>query len=732
VSDHINTSEIALNILHGSARLAVAEPGQATAIDLTACDREPIHIPGAIQPHGLLLVADTRDLVVLGGAGNVEERLEPEWLGRTLTDLLQQDVREKLDAASGSTTMVLDQVHRIGRTFDVTAHRSEDRIIVELEPASARMTSAAEALTTLDAAANLFERVADLRDLCAQAAVAFRQLTGFDRVMVYRFLDDETGVVLAEDRDPAVSSFLNHHFPASDIPRQARALYVRNRVRVIPDVNYEPAPFRSASDHLYALDMSDIALRSVSPIHLQYLKNMGVAASASISVVLDGMLWGLIACHNRTPRHIPYDVRLACRALAGSLSRQIRAKDEAEHYRERIRLRSLEDAAVSRLDGGVSLDTFFASTGDELCTMLGAHGFAAVQGDDIHAAGSCPDRPALHALAVWVRERILLEPFSTDRLSQAYPPALDYRELASGLLATTMSIDQSTVLMWFRPEALAVVNWAGNPHKAIDTDPDAILTPRTSFEAWSHAVRGLSRPWSLLEIESANRLMRNIFEARQNRRVRDLNRELTATVSDNESLLRQKDYLLKEVDHRTQNSLQLVSAFLGLQAKTEADDVLTGHLKEAQRRVSAVALVHRRLYSDARVETVDLSRYLDDLCVELKSSMGSEWGDRIATYLAPIIVSPDEAVHVGLILTELVINANKYAYAGAPGPIAITLEQHGSRFRLIVADSGSGKSGARQGFGSRMLVAMVEQLAGTLEEADNAPGLRVVVTAPIK
>jgi chemotaxis family two-component system sensor kinase Cph1 len=701
-------------------------------INITACDREPIHIPGAIQPHGLLLVAGAPELTVFGGAGDVEGRLAHDWLGRGLDDLLGQDVRARLDAAPHSTTIALDPVRGAAETFDASAHWADGRVIVELEPAAARQVSAAEALTALDAANVLFERAISLRELCERAAAAFRRLTGFDRVMVYRFLDDDAGVVLAEDRDPALGSFLNHHFPASDIPRQARTLYVRNRVRVIPDVGYVPAPLRSASTDLAALDLSDVALRSVSPIHLRYLQNMGVAASASVSIVRDGVLWGLIACHHGAPRTLSYDVRLACQSLAGGLSRQIRAKEEAEHYRERIRLRALEDAVISRLGTEASLRDFFASTGAELCDTLAATGFAAVQGADLYVTGHCPDDDAVRALAYWIKGKIVLEPYSANNLGERHPPAQAYTDRASGLLATVMDTEEPTVLMWFRPEEIETVNWAGNPHKAVDADPAALLTPRTSFEAWSQAVRGRARPWSLLEIESSNRLMRTIFEARQNRRVRDLNRELTATIKENEALLQQKDYLLKEVNHRTQNSLQLVSAFLGLQSTAVADAALTVHLKEAQRRVAAVALVNRRLYSDDRLETVDLSRYLEDLCEELKASMDRAWSEQITTHLAPIAVSADRAVHVGLVVTELVINANKYAYDGGSGPISISLEQHGARFRLIVADSGGGKTRDRQGFGSRMLAAIVEQMSGTIEDADNEPGLRVVVTAMIK
>jgi light-regulated signal transduction histidine kinase (bacteriophytochrome) len=194
-------------------------------------------------------------------------------------------------------------------------------------------------LAGLDAAGSSFERAVDLRELCDRAAAAFRELTGFDRVMIYRFLDDDSGVVLAEARSAELGSFLNHHFPASDIPAQARSLYVRSRVRVIPDVGYEPAPLRPPGAACSRLDLGDIALRSVSPVHIQYLKNMGVAASASISIVKDGVLWGLIACHHHAPRQISYETRMTCRTLAGGLARQIRAKEEAGTYRKRSRSR---------------------------------------------------------------------------------------------------------------------------------------------------------------------------------------------------------------------------------------------------------------------------------------------------------------------------------------------------------------------------------------------------------
>lgn len=701
--------------------------------DLTICDREPIHTPASIQPHGLLLVADGSTLSVIAGAGDIEGRLAQDWLYQPLDQLVGRDLVARLTAFADQGTIALGHLRGPAHElFDVVAHRSAETVFVELEPAADVAVSATQVLLDLDAASATFERASNLRELCIRAVKTFRQMTGFDRVMLYRFLDDEAGVVLAEDKVPELGTFLNHHFPASDIPKQARALYVRNRVRVIPDVGYGPAPLRPASNTLAMLDLSDVSLRSVSPIHVQYLKNMDVQASASISIVKDGLLWGLIACHNRTPKTLTYDVRIACRTLAGGLARQIRAKDEAELYRERIRLRTAEDAVVSRLGSDLALDDFLASTGEDLCRMLAADGFAAVQGKDLYVFGHCPDRADVREVAGWVKDRAAAVPFSTFSLGQHFEPSRAYQDLASGLLAVTMSTEVPTILLWFRAEQIEVVNWAGNPHKAVTVDPNATLEPRTSFEAWTESVRGRSTPWTLGEIEAANRLRTVIFESRQNQRVRNLNRDLTLAIGDKEALLLQKDYLLKEVNHRVQNSLQLVSAFLAMQSRAVGDATLTQHLSEAQRRISAVSLVHRRLYTDDRIETVDLARYLEELATEMRASMGPEWDGKITLDLAPILISTDRAVKVGLILTELVINSNKYAYGGEPGPIAIGLEQHRSRFRLSVADRGPGKVQKRQGFGTRIMNSLIDQLSGSIDESSNDPGLCVVVTAPIQ
>lgn len=694
---------------------------------LTGCDLEPIHIPGSIQPYGVMLIVDEAGVIV-GYAGEAGAAL-----GQRLETVFGRSAEQVSASLSDYGVRVIGDASLHGAPRDAIAYRSGDHLVVELTEKTADVELDAEFLSQMETLGATLERSTSLPDLSTQAAIIFQELTGYGRVMIYQFVDDDAGVVLGEAISDASSSFMNHHFPASDIPRQARALYVRNKVRVIADVHYTPAPVVSASSDLQAIDMSDSMLRSVSPVHIQYLKNMGVAASASMSIVKDGILWGLVACHHHEPRNLSLTTRLACQSVATALARQVKAREESELYRERIRLRAQEDVVLSRLGADDSLDEFFARSGDSIAALLQADGFAAIQGDDLFCSGQCPDAIDMRAMAEHVRRPAAIKPFVTSSLLTQMPEAAAFADVASGLLAVTMSTEVPTILMWFRAERLQTVKWAGNPHKDIEHQPGDVLSPRASFEAWSESVRGTSRDWSIAEIESASRIVRLMLDARNNRRMRLLNKELSTTLKENESLIQQKDFLLREVNHRVQNSLSLVSAFLRMQAR-DADAEVKAHLEQAEHRLMAVGLVHRRLYQDDSVEIIDLSRYLGELVSELQGSLDERWKRHLSLDLAPILIGTDRAVSLGLILNELIINATKYAYGDEPGPIQLLLEQHRNSLRLIVADRGKGHGGKIEGtgFGSRMLTALIQRLGGTIDYEDNRPGLRVIVAAPIE
>ncbi|WP_410216895.1 histidine kinase dimerization/phosphoacceptor domain -containing protein [Paracoccus sp. (in: a-proteobacteria)] len=698
--------------------------------DLSACDKEPIHIPGSIQSFGHMLIVDRASATVVGAAGE-RDSWSRECLEQPLAHVLGGAFSDLDPGAVKTLPQVLPAVRHDGLACDAVAYRSGEHVVIEMSPCLQNAVLNAGFLSQLEQFGMTMERASNLTDLYRRAAQLFRDLTGFDRVMIYRFLEDEAGVVVGEARSEQVSGFMNHHFPATDIPRQARALYVRNRVRSIADVEASVLPITGTRPGIEGIDLSDSMLRSVSPVHLHYLRNMGVGASASMSIVKDGALWGLVACHNATPRIMGLTTRLACQSMADSLSRQIKLREETELYRERIRLRAHEDMVLSRLGPDDTLAQFFEQAAGDLQGLVSADGFAAVQGQDLFVHGSCPETEDLRALADHICPLSSIRPFVSTCLSKDYPAGEAFQDRASGLLSVTMSTEVPTILMWFRAEKLQLVTWAGNPHKNQPATPGATLEPRASFEAWSQEVRGCARNWTAAETESVSRLVRMMLVARNNTRIRQLNAELRTTLKENESLIRQKEFLLREVNHRVQNSLALVASFLRMQGRLASPEVRV-QLEEAQNRLTAVSLVHRRLYQDDSSEIVDLSIYLDDLMKELKASLDGDWGALIHTDFAPILISTDHAVSLGLLLNELIANAAKYAYGGRPGPISVSLRQTRDQLRLEVSDQGIGQDGTTKGtgFGMRMVQALVDRLEGTVTVENNHPGLCVIITAP--
>ncbi len=656
------------------------------------------------------------------------------WIGRPLAELVGEGNAHKaaLIVRTAPKRAFVGTVENPNEVdLDITAHVSGEYLVLEIEPKVSVAKSSGELLGALEMASEVLDRTVTLGNLCEVAAVEFRKLTGYDRVMIYRFLDDGAGTVLAEDRRSDLRSFLNHHFPGSDIPRQARALYVRNLLRVIPDVNYVPAKIQPEWNDDVPFDMSDSILRSVSPIHIQYLQNMGVAASASVSIVKDGALWGLIACHNETPRTIPYDIRATCRTLATTFARQIRAREETDAYRERLRLRGSEDDTVLLLTRHGSLNEEISHYLPELSGLLSGDGFAVMRGEEISLTGACPPEADVREMAKWLMGKTVESVFSTDRLTVSYPPAKAFENVAAGALAMLLSVEERWLLIWFRAEEVQVVNWAGNPHKAVELKSGETLSPRASFEAWQETVHGHSRRWSLAEIEAAGRIRQDLIEVRQNRRLRELNRQLTETVVEKDLLLNQKQFLVGEVNHRVQNSLQLVSSFLSFQARESRDTSFKDAVEEARRRIMAVSLLHRSLYRGHEIGVTDAGRYVEELCENLIASIGNRWKPYFSVDLGPIMLPIDRVVPLGLVVTELVININKYAYGGEAGPIEIRLTEDKATLRLVVSDRGQGKTSSRPGFGTRMMTALVTQLSGTIEFEDNQPGLRVVLVAPI-
>jgi len=494
-----------------------------TDATLSDCDREPIHIPGSIQPHGILLVLDQVDRTITRLSDN-----GPAFLGTPSGKLLNQ----ALEAVLGATTSaalwpdllrlpdklrptLLRQIELQAdgqvRRFDAIAHRAGRAIILELEWADSPLAAAADAVKLQAVVEQLTLRAetsGSVEDLSRITASELRELVGFDRVLIYQFDDSWNGIVAGEDGNGKLPALLNHHFPASDIPAQARELYRINRIRIIPDAAYVPFPLIGAPEIADEgpLDMTFSVLRSVSPIHVEYMRNMETASSMSFSILRDGKLWGLISCHHREPRYVPFAIRATCDLMARVFSLRLSALEHSEDYVRRIEVRS----TFARLLAAMTDRGEFAPALADHAPAL--QSFAASEGAAILSEGNCvllgrtPPEPQVRALAEWLFTRASDEVYATDSLSEAYPEAVAFNDSASGLLAISISKLHSSFVLWFRPEVIQTVSWGGDPHKPSTNGDPARLHPRKSFETWRETVRNRSLPWKQEEIEGAGEL----------------------------------------------------------------------------------------------------------------------------------------------------------------------------------------------------------------------------------
>jgi light-regulated signal transduction histidine kinase (bacteriophytochrome) len=448
-----------------------------------ACETEPIRVPGAIQPHGLLLTFDPDSEEVLQWAGDFARLLgsEPEpgklaekLLGRSLAELLCKRL-----LIAGEEALSVGRINPADRQpLNVMAHRSGRVIVLELEPVGPELSSS-EALEVVRSVSDAMGAMPSVADACECAAVQVRSITGFDRVMIYRFLEDGSGSVIAESAAPGVRSFRNHRFPATDIPQQARELYLSNLIRVIPNASYKPLPLQPSAGK--TLDMSQCVLRSVSPVHLQYLRNMGVAASMSVSIVIDGKLWGLIACHHSAASCVPVEAQLLCRHVGQVLAASIRGCVEAENAQlSGLHSSALEDL-LTILQSSEDPERTLRSSASSLAELVDCSGVALIVGQQpVAQAGRLPREDVLARLGPLVESRLNgTDSFWTDRPGEEIPQVAEAAAEASGVLAVRTGSPEPLHLLWFRRELAQEVLWAGDPtDKQAAADAGQPLTPR--------------------------------------------------------------------------------------------------------------------------------------------------------------------------------------------------------------------------------------------------------------
>ncbi len=497
--------------------------GQA---DLSNCERELIHLAGSIQPHGALLVVRERDALVVQASANCADLLGvpvDRLLNRPLS-VLGGDLEARVqllsampDLAEPRPLQAHTQVGAVPLEWSAVLHRvpGQGVLVLELEaPGGGGADSTVVApqpnlMHRLSEAVQRFGQAASIGVLCDGIVRCVRDLTGYDRVMVYKFDPDGHGKIIAEARHPRLETLLGHQYPSTDIPQRARALYLANRVRVLVDVHYQPAPLvpaqlpadpkggRPAAD---GLDMSMCALRSMSPLHLQYLKNMGVGGTLVVSLVREGQLWGLIAAHHDSPRALSPALRAACDLLAEVAATRIAAIKNYAHAQVAILVRRLEQRLVeaTSTEGDWRLALF--RNPSALLQPLEATGAALFHDGEWLTTGEVPSTPELRALLLWVDGRYAGAPFATASVGKDDPLLDALTPVASGVLAVKLSNQRPDYLMWFRKEQLRTVTWAGDPVKPTVDDDPLTLSPRRSFAAWSEIVRGTALPWSAAEL----------------------------------------------------------------------------------------------------------------------------------------------------------------------------------------------------------------------------------------
>ena len=488
------------------------------ALDVTNEEREPIHTPGSIQPHGLLCILSALDFRITQVSLNATDILgiAPENLiDRPLEDFIDCDgiaeIRACLDPTSEQTnplnlSVTLDDSST--RFFNGIVHRAiSGKIVIELEPiaATAKRDFTQSYRNIKDTLAKI-QVTKTLSELCDLIVKEVRQITGFDRVMIYRFNEEGDGTVIAEDKQADLEAFLGLYYPDTDIPQRAKHLYLLNWLRLLPDVNYQPSLLTGSQAAEPAnLDMSHCVLRSMSPCHIQYLQNMGVGASMCISLLQQQRLWGMITCHHTTSKFVPYEIRTICEFLGQLMSTELSVKEATQNLDYKLRLKATQVQFVNRLTNATDFLQALEDSPGDLLSLTGAQGAAVCEGDRIALIGNTPGKEEVIDLLGWLPEHFKDDLFVTDSLPRLYPAAKAYKNVASGLLAMAISKTQYRYVLWFRPEFLQTVTWAGNPDnpKQIEADGRVTISPRQSFAAWQETVRLKSISWLQCEIEVA-------------------------------------------------------------------------------------------------------------------------------------------------------------------------------------------------------------------------------------
>ncbi len=699
----------------------------AYQVDLLNCDREPIHILGNIQPFGFLLCVG-RDWLISRVSDNIAE-----FTGRSPADLLGQpintlflpqavhDLRNRLTLLRGPDAVerllnvqLLDGVPN----FDVALHFSGDAIVMEAEPAARQDSDVGSLVRTLLARLN---QASSMNAFLREGARQVRAITGFDRVMVYKFDNDGAGEVIAEAAGPGIDSFMGHHYPASDIPAQARRLYLRNIFRIIADVNATPVPLTPGLDaDGQPLDQSLSVLRAVSPIHIEYLKNMGITASLSISIIVGGRLWGLIACHHYSSRLPGMGMRTAAELFGQMFSLMLESRERAEAAEYENTARD----SIDRLVSTIARDAESLSNSDWLAEMvldaIPADGVAIQYNDHVVFKGMAPTADQFPDILAMLNQASSNQIFVTEHLQSLVPAAAAYSDLAAGLIAIPLSTRPKDYIVLFRSEQLQSVRWAGNPNKPIEPGPRGDrLTPRKSFEIWAEIVKGKCLPFTPAERRLAEAIRVGMLEVivRLSENVNEERRRASE----------RQELLIAELNHRVRNILSLIRGLIS-QTRDSTHNV-EGFIGNLDGRIQSLARAHDQITRDRWGP----ARLTDLLETEARAYLGSSEA-KVSLSGPEVLLEPAAFTTLALVFHELLTNAVKYGALSDSGKVRIAWRLDGDGSLMIDwAESGGPAvtAPARRGFGSTIIErAIPHDLGGEAELQYRLNGLHGTFCIP--
>ena len=700
----------------------------APTVDLTSCDREPIHILGAVQPFGFL-IAVSPDWIVTRLSGNA-----PDWLGRSVESMLGTPLLSVIDGEAVhllrghlQTLRGPDAVDRVFGVrllpdrplFDVALHMSGASIVIEAEPSAPEHLSAGNLVRNM---VSRLRQTTDFEPLCREATRQMRALTGFDRVMLYRFAADGSGEVIAESVRSGLDRYLGLHYPASDIPRQARALYERSWLRIIADVEAPGIPVVPPRDpEGEPLDLSLSTLRTVSPIHLEYLRNMGVAASLSVSVLRNGRLWGLFACHHMEPRHVSLERRTGAELFGQMFSWILESREREVEVAQEARSREIHNRLMSALaSGGTSLEGLSEFL-DEIAAILPCDGIGLWVNGEITLQGATPTREEFAGLVRFLNRTAASRAYATDEIGRVHEPGRDFTERAAGMLAVPVSRTPRDFLVFFRREVSRTVTWAGNPEKPAHPGPNGVrLTPRKSFEAWREVVHGRSLPFTEVELRTAEALRVTLLEV--------ILRLTDSAEKERKGAQERQELLIAELNHRVRNILNLIRGVV-TQSRT-AGGTAEDFAAVVGARIQALARAHDQITTT----NWGPGSLRDLVLLEAGAYLGARV-DRVVLAGADVLLEPQAFSTLALVIHELMTNSAKYgALSGPHGRVDVAWERDGlDHLAIRWCESGGPpvRAPTRRGFGTTLIERSIPyELKGEAEIRYELSGVEARFTIP--